>query len=197
MVSIHRAGTLLRKSKVVRAKKFGDLVSKLGGDPLKMRVYRALCNGALLLAWSGTAAAQPTQKQAASGATAGAAHPAGVQGEWEGELVVGEARMKLMLHVSGEKGGELRARLDSPEQSVYGMEASAVSQALGTLRFEIASVGASFEGKLGADGRSLTGAWKQAGQSFPLVFHRQSGNAAGKKTKEWVFHTERKGHGAH
>ena len=146
-----------------------------------MRVYRALCNGALLLAWSATAAAQPTQNQAASGATAGAAHPAGVQGEWEGELVVGEARMKLVLHVRGEKGGELQARLDSPEQSVYGMEASAVSQAQGTLRFEIASVGASFEGKLGADGRSMTGAWQQAGQSFPLVFHRQSGNSAGKK----------------
>src|SRR6184192_682296 len=132
-------GTLLRKSKVVWAKKFGNLVSKLGGDPLKMRVYRALCNGALLLAWSATAAAQPTQKQAASGATAGAAHAAGVQGEWEGELAVGEARMKLVLHVSGEKGGELRARLDSPEQSVYGMEASAVSQTQGALRFEIAS----------------------------------------------------------
>ena len=72
-----------------------------------MRVYWAFCNGALLLAWSAMAAAQPTQKQAASGATAGAAHPVGVQGEWEGELAVGEARMKLVLHVSGEKSGEL------------------------------------------------------------------------------------------
>src|SRR2546430_16995519 len=114
MVSIHRVGTLLRKSKGVRAKKFGDLVSKLGGDTLKMRVYRALCNGALLLAWSATAAAQPTQKQAASGATAVAAHPVGGQGEWEGELVVGEARMRLGLHVSGGKGGEVRGRRDRP-----------------------------------------------------------------------------------
>ncbi len=155
-----------------------------------MRVYWAFCNGALLLAWSATAAAQPTQKQAASGTTGQAAHPAGVQGEWEGELVVGEARMKLVLHVSGEKGRELRARLDSPEQSVYGMEASAVSQAQGILRFEIASVGASFEGKLGADGRSMTGAWKQAGQSFPLVFHRQSGNSAGKKPVDAISQLE-------
>src|SRR6184192_1862447 len=173
MVSIHRGGTLLRKSKVVWAKKFGNLVSKLGGDPLKMRVYRALCNGALLLAWSATAAAQPTQKQAASGATAGAAHAAGVQGEWEGELAAGEARLKLVLHVSGEKGGELRARLDSPDQSTYGIEANAVSQESGTMRFAIASVGASFEGKLGVDGRTITGEWKQGGQVFPLVFHRR------------------------
>src|SRR5260221_3634405 len=99
MVLIHRAGTLLRKSKVVRAKKFGDLVAKLGGDPLKMRVYRALCNGALLLAWSAIAEAQPTQKQAASGATAQAAHTARRQGESAGELPVREARMKLVLHV--------------------------------------------------------------------------------------------------
>jgi len=80
--------------------------------------------------------------------------------------------------------------LDSPEQSVYGMEASAVSQAQGTVRFEIASVGASFEGKLGADGRSMTGEWKQAGQTFPLVFHRRSGNAAGKKPVDAISQFE-------
>jgi len=147
-----------------------------------VRAFRTICIAAMLLPGSRHAAAQTAPKPAPTGATTrAAARSVGVQGEWDGELTVGEARLKLVLHVSGDKGGELRARLDSPEQSVYGMEATAVSQEQGTLRFEIASVGASFEGKLSTDGRAIAGTWKQAGQDFPLIFHRQSGNAAGKK----------------
>jgi pimeloyl-ACP methyl ester carboxylesterase len=152
------------------------------GELLTMRIYQAICSGAMLAGGAGLVAGQTAQKPvSASAAPQMAARPTGVQGEWEGELAVGEARLKLVLHVASEKGGELRARLDSPDQSVYGMEATGVSQESGRLRFEIASVGATFEGKPGADGRSITGVWKQAGHDFPLVFHRQSANAAGKK----------------
>src|SRR5438128_2058449 len=147
-----------------------------------MRICAAICCAAMLLPASDFAAVQAAQKPATRNpGPQAAAHAAGVQGEWEGELTTGEARLKLVLHVSGEKGGELRARLDSPDQSTYGIEANAVSQESGTMRFAIASVGASFEGKLGVDGRTITGEWKQGGQVFPLVFHRRSGNAAGKK----------------
>src|SRR4029077_8222317 len=156
-----------------------------------MHMRASIWGSTVLLAGGAMVGAQTAPKPVTSGRSSQAAvRPTGVEGEWEGELAVGEARMKLVLHVRGEKGGDLRARLDSPEQSVYGMEASAVSQAQGTLRFEIPSVGASFEGNLGADGRSMTGAWKQAGQSFPLVFHRQSGNAAGKKPAEAISQFE-------
>ena len=156
-----------------------------------MHIWPSIWGSAALLLGGAMVDAQTAPKPTTSSAPSQVAvRPSGVQGEWEGELAVGEARMKLVLHVSGEKGGDLHARLDSPEQSVYGMEASAVSQAQGTLRFEIAAVGASFEGKLGADGRSMTGEWKQAGQSFPLVFHRQSGNAAGKKPVDAISQFE-------
>jgi len=104
-----------------------------------------------------------------------------VVGEWEGALQVGEAQLKLVLHFSGEKSGELRARLDSPDQAVYGLEASSVVHEQGNLRFEIASVGASFEGKTSADARTISGTWKQGGSVFPLVFHRQSASAGGRR----------------
>jgi len=156
-----------------------------------MHIWSAIWGSAVVLAGGAMVGAQTAPKRVTPGGPSQVTmRPTGVQGEWEGELAVGEARMKLVLHVSGERGGDLRARLDSPEQSVYGMEASAVSQAQGTVRFEIASVGASFEGKLGADGRSMTGEWKQAGQTFPLVFHRRSGNAAGKKPVDAISQFE-------
>jgi fermentation-respiration switch protein FrsA (DUF1100 family) len=94
--------------------------------------------------------------------------------------------LKLVLHVSGEKGGELHAKLDSPEQAVYGMEASSASREQNTLRFEIATVGAAFEGKLAADGKTLSGTWSQGGEKFPLAFTRRSGLAGGRKPMDAV-----------
>jgi hypothetical protein len=70
-----------------------------------------------------------------------AARTSGFDGEWEGTLQVGEAQLKLVLHLASEKGGELRAKLDSPEQGVYGMEATSASREQNNLRFELAPVG--------------------------------------------------------
>jgi pimeloyl-ACP methyl ester carboxylesterase len=109
------------------------------------------------------------------------ARPAGVAGEWEGALQVGEAQLRLVLHLSGQKAGELHARLDSPDQAVYGLEATSAIHEQSNLRFEVASVGAFFEGKVSADGRTISGTWKQSGSVFPLVFHRQSASAAGRR----------------
>src|SRR5262249_50100243 len=98
--------------------------------------------------------AQTPAKQAPAQTAQSASRASGFDGEWEGTLHVGEAQLKLVLHISGEKSGEVSARLDSPEQAVYGMEASSASRDQNTLRFEIATVGAAFEGKLAADGKT-------------------------------------------
>jgi len=127
-------------------------------------------------------AAKPTPAQAAQSAS----RLTGFDGEWEGTLHVGEADLKLVLHVSGEKGGELRAKLDSPEQAVYGMDASSASREQNTLRFEISTVGASYEGKLTADGKTVSGTWSQGGEKFPLSFTRRSGLTGGRKPPDAV-----------
>lgn len=112
-----------------------------------------------------------------------AARPAagrGIEGEWEGALQAGESQLKLVLHLSAEKSGEIHAKLDSPEQGVYGMEATDASYGQGNLHFAIASVNAAFDGKLDADGRTISGTWKQGSANLPLVLHRQSSAAKGR-----------------
>jgi len=127
-------------------------------------------------------AAQVATKQAPAHTTdAPTAQVGGFDGEWEGELHVGQAQLKLVLHLSGDKSGEFRAKLDSPEQSVYGMEATSASHEQNNLRFEISPVGASFEGKLTPDGRTISGTWKQGGEALPLVLNRRSASTAGRK----------------
>ena len=110
-----------------------------------------------------------------------AARVGGFDGEWEGVLHVGQGELKLVLHLGGEKDGEFRAKLDSPEQSVYGMEATSASHDQNNLRFEISPVGASFEGKLGTDGRTISGTWKQGGETIPLVLSRRSASPGGRR----------------
>ncbi len=60
------------------------------------------------------------------------------------------------------------------------MEATGASYEQGNLHFAIASVNAAFDGKLGADGRTIFGTWKQGSANLPLVLHRQSSAAKGR-----------------
>ena len=134
----------------------------------------------------GTLGGQATKQLPAQAAAQGPARTSGFEGEWEGALHIGEAELKFVLHIGRDKSGELNAKLDSPEQGVYGMETTSVSHEQNTLRFEIASVGAAFEGKLAADGRTIAGNWKQGAESLPLVLTRRSSSAAGRRPADAV-----------
>jgi fermentation-respiration switch protein FrsA (DUF1100 family) len=125
----------------------------------------------------------PAKQAPAQSATKTVARPntgGGIDGEWEGALQAGESQLKLVLHLNTEKDGELRAKLDSPEQGVYGMDATAASYEKGSLHVEISPVNAAFDGKLGPDGRTLSGKWRQGKAEIPLVLRRQSASSKGR-----------------
>jgi len=102
-----------------------------------------------------------------------------VVGTWEGTLDAGAAKLRLVLHIESLKDGALTGRLDSPGQGATDLPLDSVSLAGGTLRFEMKSLGAMYEGKLASDGNQLTGEFQQGGQAFPLIFKR-TGRAATK-----------------
>lgn len=113
-----------------------------------------------------------------------------VEGSWSGTLQAGEAVLHLVLHISKGTDGSLKAVIDSLDQGVYGIEVTSLARHETTLRLEVSSVSAVYEGKISADRQKITGMWSQAGASLPLEFHRQSASVAAKKPTDAVFPVE-------
>jgi uncharacterized protein len=103
--------------------------------------------------------------------------PVTLAGDWAGTLQVGETELQLVLHLSRDAQGQWHATLDSLNQSVFGMEASSVTHEEDALHFEIASVGAKFQGKIQPDHRTIRGVWEQSGSGLPLKFEKRSASA--------------------
>jgi pimeloyl-ACP methyl ester carboxylesterase len=125
----------------------------------------------------GFGAAAFAQQSASATKNAAAMHPAPLEGDWSGVLQVGETQLHLVLHLSKDTHGEWHAAVDSPDQAVYGMEASKVTRSEDTLRFELTSVGAQFQGKILPDRKMIRGLWEQGGTGLPLRFEKRAAGA--------------------
>jgi uncharacterized protein len=111
------------------------------------------------------------------------------QGTYSGTLQAGDAQLHLLLHLSKNANGSLRATLDSLEQGVFAIEASAVSFSNYTLKLEVTSVGAHFEGKVSPDLEVIEGNWWQGSAALPLKFKRET-RALARKPGDAVFPVE-------
>ena len=112
------------------------------------------------------------------------AHAQTVEGDWQGTLKAGGGELRLVLHLTKDEMGGLRATLDSVDQNSMGMPVTSISLTDSTLRFEMKQVAGSYEGKLNADRTGISGTWTQGGGSAPLEFTR--GAAAGAEAKKRV-----------
>ncbi len=136
----------------------------------------------------GTVHAQQPRATAAN--KRAAAGTASLEGDWSGVLQVGETELQLVLHLSKNTQGEWQAKLDSLNQAVYGIEASKVIREEDTLRVEVASVGAKFQGKIQPDQRTIRGLWEQGGTGLPLKFERRAPGAASRAAANAVSKAE-------
>jgi len=116
--------------------------------------------------------------------------PATLEGHWTGSLPAGEAVLHLVLHVSKTPDGSFKATIDSLDQGVYGIEVTSFTQKDSSLHFNVSSVGASYEGRIAADHRSIEGDWTQGSASLPLVFHRQAASAGATKPSDAIASAE-------
>ena len=100
--------------------------------------------------------------------------PVKPEGDWRGTLDAG-AKLDLILHIV-RKDGTLTATLDSPDQGATGLAVDSITVSGKSLRFEMKSLGAEYEGVFSSDGSQIEGEFRQQGQNLALIFKRVAGN---------------------
>jgi pimeloyl-ACP methyl ester carboxylesterase len=92
-------------------------------------------------------------------------------GDWKGTLDAGGTKLDLVLHITT-KDGALSATLDSPDQGATGLAIDSINVTGKSLRFEMKSLGANYEGVFSADGSQIEGQFSQQAVRLPLTFKR-------------------------
>jgi uncharacterized protein (TIGR03435 family) len=101
-----------------------------------------------------------------------------IAGDWQGTIKAGNKDLRLVVRVTKDDG-RLKAVMFSIDQAGgQPINASSASLEGTTFKFKIDMVSGSYEGKLGADGKSIAGTWTQGGQPFPLTLIRATPETA-------------------
>jgi uncharacterized protein (TIGR03435 family) len=90
---------------------------------------------------------------------------------WQGTLHAGRD-LRIVAKISKVDGGGYKAVFYSIDQGGDGIPVSKVALDGTTVKFTITPIGGSYEGKLSADGKTITGNWTQGPNPLPLVFTR-------------------------
>ena len=102
---------------------------------------------------------------------AGSLHAQDIPGNWQGTLILPQGRqVRLVLQATRDDTNALTAMFYSIGQDPGGSRVDSITVQDFTVKFALYG-GAFYEGKLSADGNSITGAWIQ-GQRFPLNFEK-------------------------
>lgn len=95
-----------------------------------------------------------------------------IVGTWAGSLKLPQGELPLVLQVS-EDQGSLKATVDSPKQQAFGIVVNSIGFEEGGLRFAIAQINASYEGKL-INADSIAGTFSQGGVQLPLNLKKEA-----------------------
>jgi uncharacterized protein (TIGR03435 family) len=134
----------------------------------------AVVLGVGLLGGSAWAQGTPAQPAAAAAQAPAAESATGIVGTWQGTLKLPNASLRTVLKVTKTPAGALSATFYSIDQGGRGIPTTTVSFEGGTLKYSIQIADLTYEGKMSADGNSITGASTQGGNSLPLVFERST-----------------------
>ncbi len=104
--------------------------------------------------------------------SSGALFAQNIVGDWQGTLEPPGRALRLVIKITRADDESLKATLFSIDQGGQGINASNVTQQGSTLKFTVAAIGGSYEGKLSSDGASISGTWGQGGPTLPLNLAR-------------------------
>jgi uncharacterized protein (TIGR03435 family) len=109
-------------------------------------------------------------------AVGSALHAQNITGDWQGILKAGQQELRTVIKISLEDD-KLKAVLYVIEQPGPGITASAITKDGSNIKMTVAAINGSYEGKLSADGNSITGTWTQ-GAPLPLNLTRATAATA-------------------
>jgi pimeloyl-ACP methyl ester carboxylesterase len=92
-------------------------------------------------------------------------------GDWNGKLNANGAELRLVLHITKNPDGSLKATLDSVDQGANGIPVSSATLKDSQLNLKVDAVSGAYEGKVNADATEIAGTWTEGG-SLELNFHR-------------------------
>jgi predicted dienelactone hydrolase len=98
-----------------------------------------------------------------------------IEGVWKGTLEIQGQSIPIIVKISKQADGTLKATLDSPAQGAKDVPLNNVSYENTKLRFELKSVQGVYEGTLAESGDVIEGAWTQGGTPLPLNLKRSEG----------------------
>lgn len=105
-----------------------------------------------------------------------------VSGTWQGTLTITQGReLRIVAKITRADDESLKAIFYSIDQGGAPINASAVSMKGSTLKFTLAAIGGDYDGKLSADGNTLSGTWTQGPAPIPLNLTRAT------KGNEWTI----------
>ena len=102
--------------------------------------------------------------------------PHDIVGTWQGTLHA-QKDLRTVLKISKDDG-RLKAVMYSLDQGAIPINASSVTLEGSTFKYAIDIIGGSYEGKLGADGKSIVGTWSQGLNPLPLTLTRATQETA-------------------
>lgn len=115
-----------------------------------------------------------------TGAVAAAARQPRIQGTWQGVLHVPQGQLRAVVKVSGNNLNNLEVQVYSIDLSGQPTPASNASFHNGVFKYSIESTNSTstFEGKMSADGQSISGTVKRGSFSTPIVLERATPKTA-------------------
>lgn len=100
-----------------------------------------------------------------------------ITGTWQGTLVAGR-ELRAVIQISKTPGGTLGATLYSIDQQAPPIQVSTVTQQGSAVKLNIATMGATYEGKLTGDGNTITGSMSMGPTPLPLNLTRATAATA-------------------
>jgi hypothetical protein len=99
---------------------------------------------------------------------------ADLQGFWEGSIEMKAMTLRIVLKVEKSADGNYTATMDSIDQGVKGIPITSVTLSNDTVRFDLTSMQAGYQGDLNERATEISGQWEQRGMSLPLTLKRTS-----------------------